>query len=565
MHQLKLISSVVLLTILSLALSNPLAQPAGGTLTIASTEGLSSLNPLSDDPQATELMPLFLGTLLAVNPLNAQIEPALAEQPPQVSPDRKTFTITLRTAKFSDGTPFTVDDVLFTFNDVFLNTRVRTRTLDELREFLKVGGQPLLQRVERVDERTVRFLLNAPLSTSLLMLLAQIPILPKHKLERKDVVRVWGVGTKPDEIVGLGPFRIKELGKTGIPFISGRISPLVLERNPFYWKRDAQGAPLPRLQQITWLGGQRDSLKQFQESKIDLFEPTTEEALALMGMLVRGGPTVVCIFLMINQDVTDAEKRAIFRDVRFRQALAHATDRAAFIKKYPGELAAPRESFLHPLSPFYDEASLVRYAFDLAKAAALLDHVGLKDTDGDGWRDLPSKKPFKLTFLLVRDGDPVRREIANLYQGHLGQIGLKVEIEVTSRDDWRGRIFAKPPRYEAVMVTYQFELFEMVQLVLQLTGFFSSKGEFHAYRPSDAEGREMTETQKQIDEILAQLPTAPDANALFARLQKLLSENVPVLPLYSPQYLVAVQPTVKNAEIINAYGYVRFLELLRKE
>ncbi len=554
-RQLKLLSFVVLLVTLASA-SNPLAQPTGGTLTVASTEGLSSLNPLSDDPQATELVPLFLGTLLEVNLLNSQIEPALAEQPPQLSPDRKAFTLTLRNAKFSDGAPFTPDDVLFTFNDVLLNTGVRTRTLDELREFLKVGGQPLLQRVERVDERTVRFALNAPLPTSLLMLLAQIPILPKHKLERKDVARVWGVGTKPEEIVGLGPFKVAEFARNRV----------VLARNGLYWKKDPQGAPLPRLERVIWLGAQSNLLGQFKDGKIDLFEPNAEEARALpaTARLILGGPQRPLLFLTINQDVTDAEKRAIFRDVRFRQALAYVSDRAAFIKKYPGELAVPRESFLHPLSPFYDEASLVRYAFDLVKAAALLDHVGLKDTDGDGWRDLPSKKPFKLTFLLHRD-DPVRIEIAKIYQANLAKINLKVELETTSVGDWRGRLFAKPPRYELVMVTYQFELFEMVQLVPQLTGLFSSKGEFHIYRPSDASGQELTETQKQIDQILTQLPLAPDAQTLFTRLQKLISEDVPVLPLYSPQYLVAVQPTVKNAEIINAYGYVRFLELLRRE
>ncbi len=556
-HLPKHLSFVILLVVLGLAFSHLSAQPAGGTLTVASSsEGLSSLNPLSDDPQALELVPLFLATLLEVNPQNGRIEPGLAEQLPTGSTDGKSFTLTLRNAKFSDGALFTPDDVLFTFNDVLLNTRVRTRTLDELREFLKVGGQPLLQRVERVDERTVRFLLNAPLSTSLLMLLAQIPVLPKHKLEKKDVARTWGVGTKPDEIVGLGPFQVAEFARNRVVFA----------RNGFYWKKDSQGAPLPRLEKIVWLGAQSNIVGQFKDGKIDLFEPTDEEARSLpaTAKLILGGPQNFFFMLLINQDTTDAEKRAIFRDVRFRQALAHATDRAAFIKKYPGELAAPRESLLHPLSPFYDEASLVRYAFDLSKAAALLDQVGLKDADGDGWRDLPSKKPFKLTFLLHRD-DPVRIEVAKLYQANLAKVNLKVELEITSVGDWRGRLFAKPPRYEVAMATYTIEIFEMPSVIKQLAGLFSSKGEFHIYRPSDASGQELTEAQKQIDQILSQLPTASDANALFARLQKLLSENVPVLPLYSPQYRVAVQPTVKNAEIINAYGYVRFLELLQKE
>ncbi len=537
-HQVKIIGSIFLLAILSLAPSNPLAQPAGGTLTVASPEGLSSLNPLSEEPAAIELMPLFLGTLLAVNPLNAQIEPSLAERLPQLAPDGKSFTLLLRTVRFSDGTPFTADDVLFTFNDILFNTRVRTRTLEMLREFFKVGGQPLLQRAERVDERTVRFLLNAPLPTSFLVLLAQIPVLPKHKLEKREVTRAWGVGTRPEEITGLGPFKVSEFARNRVAFT----------RNDLYGKRDAQGNPLPRLGRIVWLGEQRELPKQFQEGKIDLFVPRAEEAQSLPApaKLILGGPQKVLISLYVNQDVTDAEKRAIFRDVRFRQALAHATDRAAFVQKYPGGLATPRESLLHPLSPFYDKTSLRGYPFDLAKAAALLDQVGLKDADGDGWRDLPNKKPFKFTFLLHRD-DPVRIEVAKIYQANLAKVNLKVEVETTSVGDWRGRLGAKPPRYEMALVGNNLEIFEY-WLVLQLVGILEETGK-----------------TEEIDQILLQLPTAPDAYTLFARLQKLLSEDVPVLPLYSPQYLVAVQSSVKNAEAINAYGYVRFLELLSKE
>ncbi len=473
-HLLKFLSSVILLVMLTFA-TNPLAQPAGDTLTVASTEGLNSLNPLSDDPQATDLMPLFLSTLLAVNPQqNGRLEPALAEQLPQASSDGKAFTITLRNVKFSNGTLFTADDVLFTFNDVLLNTRVRTRTLDELREFLKVGGQPLIQKVERVDERTVRFLLNASVPTSLLMLLAQIPILPKHKLEKKEIARVWGVGTKPEEIVGLGPFKVAEFARNRAVFA----------RNDFYWKRDPQGAPLPRLEGVIWLGAQSNILGQFKDGKIDLFEPTDEEARSLpaTAKLILGGPQNFFFMLLINQDAADAEKRALFQDVRCRQALAHVTDRTAFVKVYPGGLAAPRESFLHPLSPFYDDGSLIRYPFDLAKAAALLDQVGLKDADGDGWRDLPSKKPFKLTFLLHRD-DPVRIEVAKIYQANLAKISIKVELEMTSVGDWRGRLFAKPPRYEAAMATYTIDIFNVPSVISELVGLFSSKGSFTSIVP----------------------------------------------------------------------------------
>lgn len=551
----RIISLAMMLVVLAPALSNPLAQPAGGTLTIASGRELSSLNPFSEDPGAAELMPLFLGTLLEINPQSRRLEPALAERY-TTSADGKELTITLHTTKFSDGTPFTADDVLFTFNDIFLNTKLRTKTLDLLREFLKVGGQPLVQSVTRVDERTVRFMFNAPVPTSFLILLAQIPVLPKHKLQEKDVTRVWGVGTKPEEIIGLGPFKIAEFARNRI----------VLARNDFYWKRDAQGALLPRLGQVIWLGGQRNLLQQFRDGKVDLFEPSAEEALSLpvTAKLITGGPRTLYLALFINQDVTDAEKRALFRDVRFRQALAHATDRAALVKLYRSGsgLAAPRESFLNPLSPFYDETNLVRYPFDLAQAATLLDQVGLKDADGDGWRDLPSKKSFNLTFLIPQDDPTIR--YAEVFQANLSKVNLKAAIEITG--DWQRRITANPPQYEATMASHTVVFFEMPFVILQVEGMFSSKGDFHrVYRPSDASGQEVTQLQKEIDQILVQLPMAQNAQALFARLQRLVSEDVPVLPLFSPQYLVAVQPSVKNAEVINAYGYARFLELLRKE
>jgi len=162
-------------------------------------------------------------------------------------------------------------------------------------------------------------------------------------------------------------------------------------------------------------------------------------------------------------------------------------------------------------------------------------------------------------------GGDVRIEVAKIYQANLAKVGLKVEMETTSLGDWRGRLFARPPRYETAMATYDIPIFEMPSVVLSLAGLFSSKGEFHIYRPSDASGQELTDIQKEIDQILTQLPTAPDTKTLFDRLQRLLSQDAPVIALYSPQYLVAVQPSIKNAEVINAYGYTRFLELLSKE
>ena len=117
------------------------------------------------------------------------------------------------------------------------------KTGSALGESMKVGGQPLA--VSAPDPTTVVVRFPSPFGPGI-RLLDNLAILPRHKLEgglsAGTLAKAWDLSTPPSEIVGLGPFVLKS-------YQPGQR--LVFERNPYYWRTDAQGNRLPVLDRFT--------------------------------------------------------------------------------------------------------------------------------------------------------------------------------------------------------------------------------------------------------------------------------------------------------------------------
>jgi ABC-type transport system substrate-binding protein len=102
--------------------------------------------------------------LLTQNPINGKIEGALA-QSWQISPDKTKITFTMREGlKWSDGEPLTVDDVVFTYNDIYLNEKIPTDT----RDVLRIGKDRKLPTVKKIDNKRVEFSVPEPFRPFLL-------------------------------------------------------------------------------------------------------------------------------------------------------------------------------------------------------------------------------------------------------------------------------------------------------------------------------------------------------------------------------------------------------------
>jgi len=148
-------------------------------------------------------------------------------------------------------------------------------------------------------------------------------------------------------------------------------------------------------------------------------------------------------WIAINQDIgleqgTHEQMREMFRDLRFRKAIAHAVDKDTMITNVYNGLAHPQWSPVGQPSPFYagreyyggpvTEANAVVYEYDLEQSAALLDEIGLIDRDGDGWRDYPDGTRIEIEF--NTNDNTVRNSISQIVTDDLHAIGLKVTFQI---------------------------------------------------------------------------------------------------------------------------------------
>ena len=188
---------------------------------------------LANETSSTIPLGLIFDGLVARNPETLEFEPNLADSWEQ-SADGMKWTFKLRKGvKWSDGQPFTADDVTFTF-DLIYDKNIPTAA----RDVLTFKGKPLAYK--KIDDLTVEFTLPSKVGPFLDLIGASI--LPKHKLEAPwkagKFNTTWALDTPPSELVGTGPFTLAK-------YTSGQS--LVFKRNPYHWRVAADGTQLPFL------------------------------------------------------------------------------------------------------------------------------------------------------------------------------------------------------------------------------------------------------------------------------------------------------------------------------
>jgi len=404
----------------------------------------------------------------------------------------------------------------------------------------------------------VTFKLRQPYGP-LLNLLATIPILPRHKLANVaagSFNSAWSLSASPADFAGLGPFKLKEVQQTGIPFFR-RVAKVILERNDFYWKVDENGTRLPYLDQVVILIAQDEgeALATFQAGTADLAldlnpqdVPALESTASQAGFQVLKDGLMFTILITFNQDVANPALQAIFRDRRFREAIARAIDDSAVLRSFPDGLGVLSATIFNPFAPYGKlfAQTAVQYEFDLDKSNVLLDAMGLKDTDGDGIREMA--KGEDLAFeLITREDDEARVKIAQLFVHYFAQIGIKVNLKLIAPTEVDTRT-SKPASYETA-------IFGLLDSRLDPTVFlysvFSSQGDLHFYRYSDAQGKDLPEAQQRLDQLIQQqlLESGSEKRGeLLTEIQGIISEDLPLIPFAGPQFVYAVRNDIRNAD-----------------
>jgi ABC-type transport system substrate-binding protein len=334
---------------------------------------------------ATAKLAMFRG-LLGYDP-NGALRGELAESWEHDAQDGA-WVFHLRDAVFHDGRPVTAADVADTIEQVGAAASTA---------YLRAEMQNVL-RVETPDPRTVRILTRAPAAT--FPLLAASYFLP-------ICARGSAGGTRPG--IGAGPF-VLTTQERGV----------ALEFKPFA-KYDRPG--LPRLDALRMVAYPDENLRvaALQAGDVDLIEYVPWQAMATiekdpaLALQTTDGPFM---YLVFNGHAPP------FGDARVRRAVAHAIRRDEIVKAAFFGRGTPLEGVpLAPDSPFYDAARARAWAYDPAKARALLQQAGLADG-------------FSCKLLATAQYG-MHQATATVVQQHLGEIGIRVELVLP---DWATRV-----------------------------------------------------------------------------------------------------------------------------
>ncbi|MFS8934535.1 ABC transporter substrate-binding protein [Cupriavidus taiwanensis] len=484
------------------------APRAGGTLTtIIQPEPViltSALN--SAAPTGFFSANVFDGLIEYDN--DFKLKPALAQRW-DISKDSKTLTFHLRpNVKWHDGKPFTSADVKWTLENVWKKLHPRNQIL-----FGKVT------RVDTPDALTVVLHFSEPSLAVLSSLNSNgAQVLPKHLYEGTDILNN-PYNNKP---VGTGPFVFKEWSKGNY---------IVLERNPDYWDKGK-----PYLDKIVFKvipdASARAAALEKGEVQYAPFNPVPLKDAQRLSQLpslkleTRGYEWLSpWLFMDVNID------RPYFKDVRVRQALAHAIDLNTLNKVVWFGFGKPAVSpVVSTLGQFFNP-SVPKYPYDPARAEALLEAAGLK-RGADGNR-------LKIQIDYLPYGDDYKRSAEYIKQA-LKRVGVDVTVRTQDTPTYTRRVYGDR----------DFDL-----AVVWFAGFADPLvGVTRAYRSdtvgknipwSNGSGYRGDEANRLIDQAQGS-PSQAERVELFRKFQSVVQTDLPSIPLLELRFFTVQSSNLRD-------------------
>ena len=512
----------------------------GGSITSSLRSEPKSFNRLVDRSVPTDIYThLTNSKLVSVNRATQELEPGLAEKW-DVSADNKTFTLHLRNGvMWSDGTPFTSADVLFTFQAIY-DPKVNSL----LSSSLKIGGKPLT--VTAPDAKTVVIALPAAYGPGIAMLDNVHPV-AKHKYEAalkagrfQDAI---GVATPPSELATLGAFVLKT-------YAPGQR--LVFERNPRYWKKDAAGVQLPYLDQIIFeiVPDQNAELVRLQSGQFDMLQQQlrAEDIATLRPLEQQGKLKLIDVGASIDPDAFFFNLRGPYwaKDPRrewitrkeFRHAISHAIDREAFANTVFLGAGVPVWGPITSGNPKWFSPNVQRYGYSIARAKELLAGLGLTNRDADEWVEDRQGTEAHFTTIVYRGNSSNERGAAVL-RDELKKIGVRVDVVTLEQNALIQRMVQGD--FESIMFVFTQTSFDPAMNA----DFWLSSGSAHVWNLEQP--KPATDWEKQIDDLMVTVMTGVDQaerKRAFDEIQKIFADQLPVLFFVTPRLYFATSARV---------------------
>jgi peptide/nickel transport system substrate-binding protein len=427
----------------------------GGTLRVGfvgTSPGWGGLLYIAGWDQLTQWKPDFSGVV-----------PNIAESI-DVNEDATLYTIHLREGmKWSDGEPFSADDIMFYVEDILMNPELSPAGLG-------ADWLPQLDAdqfvAEKVDDYTVNFQFPHPHGTFMLQLATwagrDIAFFPKHylmqfhKTYNTDVDALVAQQEGVTDWVGLFNMKANRDDPTNFlnyperptlfPWIVtsplGTGTQLSLARNPYYWKVDSEGHQLPYIDEITGISYQDPEARTLAMVSGDLdyiVDPGPENRVVYFDAVDSGAPLQIIenlwdgantAAIQFNQTYGDPVLAEIFANKDFRIGMSHAINRQEIIEIVHSGQGTPAQVGPLETSPLYNEqltTQYTEYSVDLANEA--LDKI-LPDKDANGMRLRPDGQPLTIIFSISNDLSfgTTWEQTAELLIGYWNAVGVDVQL-----------------------------------------------------------------------------------------------------------------------------------------
>jgi len=471
------------------------------------------------------------------------------------SEDVKTLTVYLRKGlKWSDGAPFTADDILFWYEDILLNDELTpAKPLD-----WSPGGE--LVEVKKINDYTVSFQFavpSPPIMTNLARRWNLAPHFPKHYLKQYHVK----YNPKADEIAKeegydywWESFNFHKTGAnaqqdTNLPTLDTWVLKEIdsfgnryYERNPYYWKVDTAGNQLPYIDEQLVTVTENEEVANLKAmagefsyvakvlglQNYPLYKKNEEEGnyRVLLGQWPRGSETAY----LFNYTHKDPVLKNIFHDIRWRQAMSLAINRDEINDTLFFGEAVSRQPISLPETSFYEPGMAEHYIeYAPEKANELLDEMGLK-RGKDGYRLRPDGEPLAITIEYSAGGGP-KKEIHQLVSSYWEDVGIKVVVKECGRQFYRQRLNAN----EVDVGTWHYDQLSEFGMYRKPNAFttpfrFGAIGYENWHNTGGEGGEEPPEYIKRlfqsVDEWRTVLPGTEEYMILGREFLTILSENL---------------------------------------
>src|SRR5579863_1605227 len=515
----KVLRAIALLVI-SAGLRPALAAAQTGELRFCLHAEPKTFDPLKvEDDASNTVRYLTGGVLMRMNRQTQSMEPELA-QSWKVSNDGRQITLTLRSGvSFSDGTPFTAEDVAYTMQQL-MDPALHSPTGDAFRS----GSGAVQTKVISPTQITITF--PAPV-TGLDRLLDQVAILSAHSPKKEMAV--------------LGAFMVADY-KPG--------SAVLLKRNPNYWKSDAQGHKLPYLDAIQLdIQPDRDvELLRFRRGEVDFINSLDSEyfdklAAATPQLVHDAGPSLDSEQMWFNQVARSPlpqYKKNWFRSTAFRRAISAAINREDLSRVVFRGHAQPATGPISPANKFWFNSSLKPEAYSPENA--------LKSLQGEGFRFengvLKDSSGNAVVFSIITNaGNKYRERMATMIQDDLQKIGIRVNVVTLDF----------PSLIERMTQSFDYEaiLLGLTNVGLdpdEQMNVWLSSSENHQWNPQEKTPE--TPWEAEIDRLMRVQASSADPNRrkeAFDRVQQIVVEQAPFIYLVNKNSLSAVAARVQNS------------------